>query len=244
MEERNSFALIVNEHEPQDKSRRIARIHLDMMNLLKLSDGDLIDLYQESKMSTDKIVTIVCLSHPQLTDDNRVVRIGEEIRDRMGIEIGEKILIRKHTKLTTKEENTKIKTISHPTLIISGSCINFEKERQTILGQLKSLQLEVHIEDDVVFQCYSDGEKTLGWDFFLISIDPLLIDRLLEIHPEINKNDGMTPEERFVPWLSSRFKRVNKEYYLKVKQIPFESTQGFRLDPQKYRVIDESDEMK
>ena len=243
MEERNSFALIVNEHEPQDKSRRIARIHLDIMNLLKLSEGDLIDLYQESKLSTHKIATIICLSHPQMTDDIKVIRIGREIRDHIGVQIGEKILIRKHIESATNEGNTRINTISQPSLIISGSCINFEKEHQRILEQLKSLQLEVHIED-VVFQCYSDGEKTLGWDFFQISIDPVLINRLIEIHPEINKNDGMTPEERFVPWLSSRFKRTNQEYYLKVKQIPFEGTQGFRLDPQKYRVIDESDNMK
>ena len=102
----------------------------------------------------------------------------------------------------------------------------------------------MHIEDDAIFRCYSDGEKTLGWDFFQISIEPIIINRLLEIHPEINKNDGMTPEEKFVPWLSSRFRRRNQEYYLKVKQIPFESTQGFRPNPQKYREIDERDNMK
>ena len=239
MEDKNSFSLVVNEHELQDRSRRIARIHLEVMDFLKISEGDLIDIYG------DNIMTIVCLSHLPTSDDKTVIRIGEEIRNHIGIQVGEKIVIRKHTEsLINEEVNEKMKTISHPTLIISGSCINFEKELPRILDQLRSLQLEVHIEDDAIFRCYSDGQKTLGWDFFQISIDPIIIDRLLEIHPEINKNDGMTPEEKFVPWLSSRFRRRNQEYYLKVKQIPFESTQGFRLDPQKYREIDESDNMK
>ena len=240
MEDKNSFSLIVNEHELQDRSRRIARIHLEVMDFLKISEGDLIDIYGDNN-----IMTIVCLSHPPTSDDKTVIRIGEEIRNHIGIQVGEKIVIRKHTEsLINEDVNEKMKTISHPTLIISGSCINFEKELPRILDQLRSLQLEVHIEDDSIFRCYSDGEKTLGWDFFQISIDPIIIDRLLEIHPEINKNDGMTPEEKFVHWLSSRFRRRNQEYYLKVKQIPFESTQGFRLDPQKYREIDERDNMK
>ena len=240
MEDKNSFSLVVNEHELQDRSRRIARIHLEVMDFLKISEGDLIDICGDNN-----IMTIVCLSHPPTSDDKTVIRIGEEIRNHIGIQVGEKIVIRKHTEsLINEEVNEKMKTISHPTLIISGSCINFEKELPRILDQLRSLQLEVHIEDDAIFRCYSDGEKTLGWDFFQISIDPIIIDRLLEIHPEINKNDGMTPEEKFVPWLSSRFRRRNQEYYLKVKQIPFESTQGFRLNPQKYREIDESDNMK
>ncbi|MGA8842289.1 MAG: hypothetical protein WB511_01775 [Nitrososphaeraceae archaeon] len=240
MEDKNSFSLIVNELELQDRSRRIARIHLEVMDFLKISEGDLIDICGDNN-----IMTTVCLSHPPTSDDKTVIRIGEEIRNHIGIQVGEKIVIRKHTEsLINEEVNEKMKTISHPTLIISGSCINFEKELPRILDQLRSLQLEVHIEDDAIFRCYSDGEKTLGWDFFQISIDPIIIDRLLEIHPEINKNDGMTPEEKFVPWLSSRFRRRNQEYYLKVKQIPFESTQGFRLDPQKYREIDERDNMK
>ena len=240
MEDKNSFSLIVNELELQDRSRRIARIHLEVMDFLKISEGDLIDIYGDNN-----IMTIVCLSHPPTSDDKTVIRIGEEIRNHIGIQVGEKIVIRKHTEsLINEEVNEKMKTISHPTLIISGSCINFEKELPRILDQLRSLQLEVHIEDDSIFRCYSDGEKTLGWDFFQISIDPTIIDRLLEIHPEINKNDGKTLEEKFVPWLSSRFRRRNQEYYLKVKQIPFESTQGFRLDPQKYREIDERDNMK
>ena len=71
------------------------------------------------------------------SDDKTVIRIGEEIRNHIGIQVGEKIVIRKHTEsLINEEVNEKIKTISHPTLIISGSCINFEKELPRILNQL------------------------------------------------------------------------------------------------------------
>ena len=167
MEDKNSFSLVVNEHELQDRSRRIARIHLEVMDFLKISEGDLIDICGDNN-----IMTTVCLSHPPTSDDKTVIRIGEEIRNHIGIQVGEKIVIRKHTEsLINEEVNEKMKTISHPTLIISGSCINFEKELPRILNQLRSLQLEVHIEDDAIFRCYSDGEKTLGWDFFQISIE-------------------------------------------------------------------------
>jgi hypothetical protein len=80
----------------------------------------------------------------------------------------------------------------------------------------------------------SDG-SSLGWDFFRIYFEQNFVERISEIFPEMQKEVGVTLEQRFVIWLSKRFKKRKLDYYLKLEEIPYEKTLGFRLDPENYR---------
>jgi hypothetical protein len=110
------------------------------------------------------------------------------------------------------------------------------------MDYLSALQKEVHMKDKC--KCYSDGKKTLGWDFFRIALPLQLVDKISQIHPEINKREGATLEHRFVLWLSDRMKKRKLEYHLKMIEIPFESVSGFRLDPKNYHDPNELNNLK
>ena len=128
-------------------------------------------------------------------------------------------------------------------IIINGSCINFEKERPKIMEFLGSLQKEVHM-DSIYCKCYANGKKTLGWDFFDVAVDLRLVQRLIEIHPEISKQEAASIEERFVLWLHAKFRKRKLDYHMKVSEIPYESVTGFRLNPNDFRNIEDMESMR
>ena len=39
-------------------------------------------------------------------------------------------------------------------------------------------------------KCYSDGKKALGWDFFLLEIDEMFVDKFRDIYPDIEKQEA------------------------------------------------------
>jgi hypothetical protein len=123
-------------------------------------------------------------------------------------------------------------TANGPTLVISGSCINFDKERIRIIEHIKELELISHTKTD--YEVSSEG-SSLGWDFFRIYFEQNFVERISEIFPEMQKEVGVTLEQRFVIWLSKRLKKRKLDYYLKLEEIPYEKTLGFRLDPENYR---------
>jgi predicted AAA+ superfamily ATPase len=108
---------------------------------------------------------------------------------------------------------------------------------------LRSLEKEVHLDNNYC-RCYTSGKKTLGWDFFEISVDSRLVKKLIEIHPEINKQESASLEERFVLWLHAKFKKSKLNYYLKVNEIPYESVTGFRLNPNDFRDVEDMENMR
>jgi hypothetical protein len=117
-------------------------------------------------------------------------------------------------------------------IIISGSCINFERERHKIMELVGELEWGAHNTSKC--ECYSNG-SALGWDFFYLCFDPYFIEKLLEVHPDIEKQEGNMIEQQFVLWLSKHFKNRKLEYYFKLSDIPHENTKGFRLNPDQYR---------
>jgi hypothetical protein len=43
-------------------------------------------------------------------------------------------------------------------------------------------------------------------------------------------------EQQFVLWLSKQFKnKIKSEYHLKLSDVPYEHTRGFKLNPENYR---------
>jgi hypothetical protein len=119
-----------------------------------------------------------------------------------------------------------------PSIVISGSCLNFDKERKRIIELIEYLQSSVSSE--INCEVSSNG-AALGWDFFNIYFDHSLMEQLIENFPEISEEEGITFEQRFVLWLTKQFKRRNLDYHLKLSDIPYENTKGFRLDPNNYR---------
>lgn len=119
-----------------------------------------------------------------------------------------------------------------PSIVISGSCLNFDKERKKIIEFIEYLQFSVSSE--INCEVSSNG-AALGWDFFNIYFDHSLMEQLIENFPEISEEEGITFEQRFVLWLTKQFKRRNLNYHLKLSDIPYENTKGFRLDPNNYR---------
>jgi hypothetical protein len=225
----------VLENENQDEGRNIIRIDPEIMQTLNISDGDVVSIIG-SQNGTD----MICLSlNPNdTTSDRKIVRIDSKTRDFIGTNIGDTVTVRKVTVSekgnTTRADNLAITDELTNSIIITGSCLDFEKERPKIVEFLKLLENEVHLSHDYC-KCYANGKKTLGWDFFDIAVDLRLVQRLIEIHPEINKQEAASLEERFALWLHAKIKKRKLDYHLKVREIPYEAVSGFRLNPNDFR---------
>jgi len=118
--------------------------------------------------------------------------------------------------------------------VLSGSCIDFEKERPKIIHFITSLESAARIQSKC--KCYSDGKKALGWDFFLLELDETFVDKLRELYPDIQKQEAGSVEERFALWVNKQLKKMFKtDYHLKLSDVPQEKTSGFRLNPEHFR---------
>ena len=135
----------------------------------------------------------------------------------------------------------RIRALKTPMIVISGSCIKFDKEREKIMDYIGELEWGVHTKSKC--ECSSKG-SALGWDFFQLYFDPEFVERLLEVHPDIRKEEGNMIEQQFVLWISKQLKKRNLEYYLKLSDVPYDYTQGFRLDPENYRDDSELEELR
>lgn len=118
-------------------------------------------------------------------------------------------------------------------IIVSGSCINFEEERPKILELLDTLEMGARQKGDI--ECSSIGKKYLGWDFFYMYFSAEFIEALLDIYPDINKQEANDIENRFVIWLDNQFRKKKLKYNLKLSDVPREQVRGFRLNPDNYR---------
>jgi hypothetical protein len=96
-----------------------------------------------------------------------------------------------------------------------------------------TLEIATHMKSQC--KCYTDGKKTLGWDFFEISLGSDFVEKLRSLYPDIDKQEGNLIEQRFVLWLDKQMKKRKLEYHLKLREIPFEVSKGFRLNPKNYR---------
>ena len=118
--------------------------------------------------------------------------------------------------------------------VLSGSCIDFEKERPKIMHFMTTL--ESATRSKCKCRCYSDGKKALGWDFFLLEMDEKFVDRLRDIYPDIEKQEVDSIEERLALWMNKQLKKMmGTDFHLKLRDVPQEQVKGFRLNPEHYR---------
>lgn len=129
-----------------------------------------------------------------------------------------------------------------PMIIVQGSCLDFEKERPKIMDFIGNLELSTHTKGKI--ECSSSGKKALGWDFFHIYFEQDFVEKLLDLYPEIQKQEGNDTEQRFVLWLGKQMKKAKLEYYLKLKDVPREGVKGFRLNPDHYRDDSELEKLR
>jgi aspartate 1-decarboxylase len=244
MDDSSGISLPVYENENQDKDRAIVRIDPEIMHRLNISEGAFINVI--GRLNGTKII---CLSLLPSDKNKKIIRIDSNTRNLIGTTIGDTVTIKKVISVNDKDDKarkiriTEVADEISNSIIITGSCINFEKDRPKIMEFLKSLEKEVHLDNNY-YKCYTSGKKTLGWDFFEISIDTRLLQKLIEIHPEINKQEAIAVEERFVLWLDAKIKKRKLDYYLKVSEVPYESVNGFRLNPNDYRDIEDMENMR
>jgi aspartate 1-decarboxylase len=120
-----------------------------------------------------------------------------------------------------------------PIFILSGSCIDFEKERLKIMAFMTTLESALHSKSKC--RCYSDGKKALGWDFFLLEVDQKFVENLRDLYPDIVKQEAGTLEEQFALWMNMQLKRKKLDFHLKLSEVPQEKVGGFRLNPEHFR---------
>jgi cell division protein 48 (CDC48)-like len=244
------LSLKVLEAYSTDVGRGVARIDQNSLNLLSLSEGDSVEI-----IGKDKAVEAKCLALLPYDEGGDIIRVDPHISKSIGVSIGETINIRTIKVDSEKNRNHSLtkedalgktpakrynETVSM--IIISGSCIDFEKERVKIMDFFGSLELGTHMKSQC--QCYTDGKKTLGWDFFEISVASDFVNKLRNLYPDIDKQEGNLFEQRFVLWLDKHMKKKKLEYHLKLREIPFESSKGFRLNPKNYRDDSEFEELR
>lgn len=127
--------------------------------------------------------------------------------------------------------------------VLSGSCIDFEKERPKIMHFISTLESATRSQSKC--KCYSDGKKALGWDFFLLEIDETFVDKLRDIYPEIEKQEAGSMEERFALWMNKQLKKMaNMDFHLKLSDVPQENIKGFRLNPEHFRDKTDLDDLR
>jgi len=126
-------------------------------------------------------------------------------------------------------------------IIVQGSCHDFIKERPKLVNFIDTLELGARTQSQ--FECSSVG-KALGWEFFQIYFDPDFVEKLLDIYPDIQKQEGNDIEQRFVLWLNKQLKKAKMEYYLKLSDVPRVETRGFRLNPEDYRDEKELEDLR
>lgn len=129
-----------------------------------------------------------------------------------------------------------------PMVVVSGSCVDFEKERPKIMDFIGTLETGARTKGKI--ECSSTGKKYLGWDFFYIYFEPAFLSALLDIYPDIVKQEAGTIEDRFVIWLNKQFKKKKLQYNLKLTDVPTEQVHGYRLDPENYRTDDWMEKMR
>ena len=245
----------------RDIGRGVARIDGRSMDILGVSNGDVVEIIGK-KDGTDAR----CYQLLPSDEDQGITRIDPALRKMIGIAIDDTVTIRKiedasvsvdkprslnpeeaeapiapppdssGTMTAGVEETTPSATVASTgaKFVLSGSCIDFEKERPKLVHFVTTLESATRSQSK--YKCYSDGKKALGWDFFLLEIEEVFVDKLRDLYPDIEKQEAGSMEERFALWMNKQLKKMaDMDFHLKLSDVPQEKIKGFRLDPEHFR---------
>ena len=245
----------------RDVGRGVVRIDGRSMDVLGVVDGDVVEIIGKKDGADAR-----CYRLLPSDEDQDIARIDPALRKMIGIAIDHTVTIRKivDTAVSTEtpavveqgeaegsmspspdsSEDVGSETKDTTTaaaipsaaaaFVLSGSCIDFEKERPKIMHFITTLESAARSQSKC--KCYSDGKKALGWDFFLLEMDEIFVDKLRDLYPDIQKQEASTVEEQFALWMNKQLKKMVKvDYHLKLSDVPHEKTKGFRLNPEHFR---------
>ena len=241
----------------RDVGRGVVRIDHHSMDSLGIATGDIVEIIGKKDGMDARC-------YPLLPSDEGqgITRIDPAVRKMIGVNIDDTVKIRKiaaavppeelksiepgkaepqpvtsESPVAEVDERTTTSAAAAPSdaiFVLSGSCIDFEKERPKIMHFMATLESATQSQSKC--KCYSDGKKALGWDFFLLEMDEKFVDKLRDVYPEIEKEEAGSMEERLALWMNKQIKkRMNMDFHLKLRDVPQEQVKGFRLNPEHYR---------
>lgn len=241
-ENRKSVSLKVLAAYARDMGRGVARIDHASMDLLGVSTSDTVEVIGKKDVTE-------ALCYPLLPSDEGkgITRIDPKIRHAVGADIDDtvEIMTVAHMPAETFQpahQEPEQGGPAPPMAVFSGSCIGFDKEYTRIMEFIGMLESAVRGKSQC--KCYTDGKKTMGWDFFNLEMDIGFIEKLVEVYPDINRQEGNTFEEKLAMWMNKQLKKMKREYNLKLKDIPQETVKGFRLDPESFRTDRDLDDLR
>ncbi len=248
----------------RDTGRGVVRVDGRSMDILGVADGDIVEIIGKKDGTDARCYRLLPSDEDQgITRIDPALRkmIGVAIEDTVTIRkiAATDISVEKPTSIEPEEAKASVAPPSESTdtvrpgsedtaataaaatlpssagmFVLSGSCIDFEKERPKIMHFITTLESATRSQSK--FKCYSDGKKALGWDFFLLEMDETFVDKLHDIYPEIDKQEAGSVEERFALWVNKQLKKMaDMDYHLKLSDVPQEKTKGFRLSPEHFR---------
>ncbi len=246
----------------RDIGRGVVRIDGRSMDILGVADGDIVEIIGKKDGADARCYRLLPSDEDQgITRIDPALRkmIGVSVDHTVTIRkiADAAISVEKPTNVEPEEAETSASSSPEPSkgegrpgaqdattaaavpstaavFILSGSCIDFEKERPKIMQFISTLESATSSQSKV--RCYSDGKKALGWDFFLLELDEMFVDKLRDLYPDIQKQDAGSIEERFALWMNKQLKKMaNIDYHLKLSDVPQEKTNGFRLNPEHFR---------
>jgi hypothetical protein len=247
----------------RDTGRGVVRVDGRSMDILGVVDGDIVEIIGKKDGTDARCYRLLPSDEDQgITRIDPALRkmIGVAVEDTVRIRKIVDIDVSVEKPTSTEPEETKASVAPPPEstdtvgpgsedstttaaaavpssagmFVLSGSCIDFEKERPKIMHLIATLESATSSQSKC--RCYSDGKKALGWDFFLLEMDETFVDKLRDIYPEIEKQEAGSMEERFALWMNKQLKKMAKiDYHLKLSDVPQEKTKGFRLSPEHFR---------
>ena len=246
----------------RDTGRGVVRVDGRSMDILGVVDGDIVEIIGKKDGTDARCYRLLPSDEDQgITRIDPALRkmIGVAVDDTVTIRkiVDIDVSVEKPTSTEPEEAKASVALPSESTdpmgpgsedsttaaaavsssagmFVLSGSCIDFEKERPKIMHLIATLESATSSQSKC--RCYSDGKKALGWDFFLLEMDETFVDKLRDIYPEIEKQEAGSMEERFALWMNKQLKKMAKiDYHLKLSDVPQEKTKGFRLSPEHFR---------
>jgi hypothetical protein len=239
---RKSVSLKVLAAYARDVGRGVVRIDHRSMDLLGISTSDTVEV-----VGKKDVAEALCYPLLPSDEDKGITRIDPKIRQAIGANLDDTIEIMTVMQIPAKtfrpSQQESDQAGSSPLMaVFSGSCIGFDEEYANIMEFIAMLESAVRNKSQS--KCYTDGKKTLGWDFFNLEMDMGFIEKLVEVYPDINRQEGNTFEDRLAMWMNKQLKKMKREYNLKLKDIPQETVKGFRLNPESFRTDRDLDDLR
>jgi len=99
---------------------------------------------------------------------------------------------------------------------INVSAVDYDHTSKALSNQLSLLEEMVHGQDDFAM---TDSEFAFGWHFFVVSVNRLLVEKLVDqMGPDYDKLKGKGIEKKFLSWLTNNVEGKTPRFKLAIKE--------------------------